>query len=386
MLKQTRRPLRSCSLALALLRTGCPARRPRGRQEARPAAPAAEGGGEGQGQEEEGGEGAAQRGEAEALERRARVPEDQAVQPRPLYQRGRFPRFGGRGLLQKQREHTEYAYDINTRTATTRSRARRQAQDLGHALRQPARTRLRQPPRPVASPSGTTRLYAFKITFNPIPEARALSTGTVYISTGLLSQVDNEAQFAYVLGHEVAHIEKAHWKEDVLVMQGVEPYNEKQAKRRAIWGAVLRAAAAGSRGRGGGGQSAYNKPSHSPPHRADPPQAHGPERHQFVGQDTGGRGGSARLKYMLDRNYDLREVPKFYASLQHMVQLDQRDGLGFIADTDRINERLKMVSSIAKASPLRGRSPSARSRGGPAPRRPGEPSQPRSRPSSTPAS
>jgi predicted Zn-dependent protease len=249
----------------------------------------------------------------------------------------------------KQREQTEYAFDINTRNGF--DQVRRDGDKLkiydalyDNPLAQDYVNRLGQS----LVPDGTSKLYAFKITLNPIPEARALSTGTVYISTGLLSQVDNEAQLAYILSHEVAHIEKDHWREDVLVAQGVEPFNEKQAKKRALWGAVIGAATAGITGAaGGGGQAAYNNAIIAGLVIAPtllkfviPNAVNSWDRIQEDEADQLG------LKYMLDRSYDPREVPKLFASMQNMARLDRRVGLGFMGDPDRLNERLQMVNSI----------------------------------------
>jgi len=153
----------------------------------------------------------------------------------------------------KMREHSEYAYDINIRNSDD-SQVNREGDKLkifdtlyDNPLAQDYVNRVGQS----VVPGNSTRLYAFKITLNPVPEARSLATGTVYISTGLLSLVDNEAQLAYVLGHEVAHVEKDHWRDDVLVAQGVGRFNEKQQKKRALFGALIGAAAAGVAGAAG---------------------------------------------------------------------------------------------------------------------------------------
>src|SRR5207302_985074 len=150
--------------------------------------------------------------------------------------------------LQKQREHSEYAYYINTRNPAIQQ-VTRDARDgdklrveyalYDNPLAQDYVNRVGQS----LVPSSSTRLYTFRIILNPIPESRALSTGTVYVSTGLLSVIDNEAQLAYVLGHEIGHVEREHWKEDVLVIKGAKPYNEKQAQKRALWGLVIGAGA-----------------------------------------------------------------------------------------------------------------------------------------------
>ena len=62
-------------------------------------------------------------------------------------------------------------------------------------------------------PKDSPNIYSFKILLDPIPKAESFSTGTVLVSTGLISMLDNEAQLAYVLGHEIAHVEKNHFYE-----------------------------------------------------------------------------------------------------------------------------------------------------------------------------
>src|ERR1700750_212152 len=150
------------------------------------------------------------------------------------------------------REHAEFAYEINTsngRDRVNRDGDRVKVYDTlyDNPLAQDYVNRLGQS----LVPADSTRLYAFKITLNPIPEARSLAAGTLYVSSRVLSLVDNEAQLAYILGHEIGHVEHDHWADDVLVSKGIIPYNEKQEKKRAIWGAVLGAGVAGLTGLGG---------------------------------------------------------------------------------------------------------------------------------------
>ena len=248
------------------------------------------------------------------------------------------------------RRHTHFAFAMNTSTSSDRKMAdgdslRMNETLYDNPLAQDYVNRLGQS----LVPPTTTRLYAFKIRLNPIPEAHALSTGTVYISTGLLSQVDNEAQLAYVLAHEIAHVEKEHWREDVLVVNGVPEYNEKQAKKRAMWGAIIGVATAGvTRGMGGSGFDAMNNAnlaiSLAPSLlKTVIPNALASAEWEPLQEDEADQLG---LKYVLDRSYDPREAPKLLASLQQIVRLDRRVGLGFMGDPKRLDERVKMVSSI----------------------------------------
>lgn len=250
----------------------------------------------------------------------------------------------------KMHEHAKFAFDINTRNGLD-GQIRRDGDKLNvydalydNPLAQDYVNRLGQS----LVPATTSKLYAFKITLNPIPEAKSLATGTIYVSTGLLSKVDNEAQLAYILGHEIGHVEKEHWFEDTLVSNGVVEFNEKQQKKRQIWGAVIGAAAGSVAGAAGAGAANVLNVGLATGLTIAPtllkfvvPNAvNSWDRLQEDEADQLG------LKYMLDRNYDPREVPKFYASMQRATQRDKRAGLGFMADPERIQERVAAVNLV----------------------------------------
>jgi len=48
--------------------------------------------------------------------------------------------------------------------------------------------------------------YSFRVFADPAPRAVAFPGGQIYISTGLMKQVDTECQLAGILAHEIAHI------------------------------------------------------------------------------------------------------------------------------------------------------------------------------------
>jgi Zn-dependent protease with chaperone function len=254
-----------------------------------------------------------------------------------------------------QREHSEYAYYINTRYPGMH-KVTRDGDKLtveyalyDNPLAQDYLNRVGQS----LVPAGSSQLYTFRIMLNPIPESRALSTGTIYISSGLMSIIDNEAQLSYVLGHEIAHVEKEHWKEDVLVAQGIEPYNEKQAKKRAIIGAIVSAAAGAVAGAASGSfGTAFNTMALAFTIAPSVAKLWVPDAITSWERLQEDEADQLALQYMLDRSYDVREVPKFYANLRNTSSMDPRARLGFIADKDRVDEREEQVKSLLGSSLL----------------------------------
>lgn len=249
-----------------------------------------------------------------------------------------------------QREHSEYAFSINAEDAkgelVKRDKYKVKATTTlyENPLAQDYVNRVGQSMVPV----GSDKLYAFKIMLNPVPEARSLSTGTVYVSTGLLASIDNEAQLAYVLGHEIAHVEKEHWKDDVLVAEGLEDWNEKNRQQKERLGLIAKVglgiATAGMANAGNltGFATTMFLDAAMPTmfKLAMPDTVVGWDRQQEDQADE------AALRYMLDRKYDPREVPKFYAKLKGLSQRDKRAGLGFIASAARLAEREPLLTSM----------------------------------------
>ena len=58
-------------------------------------------------------------------------------------------------------------------------------------------------------PPGSTServTWRFRVMNEPLPNAFALANGSIYVTTGLLSLLENEAQLASVLAHEETHV------------------------------------------------------------------------------------------------------------------------------------------------------------------------------------
>jgi hypothetical protein len=62
---------------------------------------------------------------------------------------------------------------------------------------------------------------------NSSSNAIAMPDGTVLINVGLLARLENEAQLAFILGHEIAHFEKRHTVKDILKINAVETQEKK---------------------------------------------------------------------------------------------------------------------------------------------------------------
>lgn len=264
---------------------------------------------------------------------------------------------------QKLREHSEYAALVNSQSAPAAALQEKQRFDLlyDNPIVQGYVNRLGQS----LTPPESSRLYAFKVTLNPIPEARSLSTGTIYISSGLLALVDNEAQLAYALAHEIAHVEREHWKEDVLIEAGMRRYQQHKNRTRRILsrtltllvGPVLRQPTvmplAGARSdalfnslSGVMGIDALNSALASPYIEQGLPtllKLFTPRAVVSWDRAQEDEADQLALQYVLDRNYDPREAVKFYAKLQGASQSDTRASLGFVADVTRVIERAQQL-------------------------------------------
>lgn len=87
-------------------------------------------------------------------------------------------------------------------------------------------------------------LVSFKIVQDPLPYADSLATGTVYLSTGLISLLDNESQLAFLLMHEAGHVMLSHHIQQIIE----EERAEKRASRIKLIGTVAGAVAGGLMG------------------------------------------------------------------------------------------------------------------------------------------
>ncbi len=203
-------------------------------------------------------------------------------------------------------------------------------------------------------PPDSDKLYAFKVVYHPIPYAYTLSTGTVLISTGMISLLDNEAQLAYVLAHELAHVYKDHWKLKVMMLLAEEEYNKRQEKKRVLWSAVLAAA--------GAGIGAAVKGAEGTSIGAVVGLLAGYAVGSFFNRKIGIDWESAQeneaddfaLRATLEMSYDAQEVTRLYQAMQQVARFDERVQLGFLGHHARLRERTEQVNKMLQG-PLQGR-------------------------------
>lgn len=203
-------------------------------------------------------------------------------------------------------------------------------------------------------PSGSTQFYAFRIVNDPRPEAWSYSTGSIYISTGLMSMLDNEAQLVYVLSHEVGHVEHRHMyvqTRSAALERLLEVEKIRSMKKK---GMILGAIAAGVGGAFGGakegGVGAYLGArlgaessamvtnlivSLHRPKLTDWSSVQEKEADEFAAHAT------------LEHNFDVREAPKVFVALENSIHRDDRVGMGFhYGQVNNLVERRQHVQAL----------------------------------------
>jgi predicted Zn-dependent protease len=200
-------------------------------------------------------------------------------------------------------------------------------------------------------PANSDRVFAFRLLPDPTPMARTLATGTIYISTGMVSLLDSEAQLAYVLAHEMAHVQLEHWKDLVMMQHGLEAYNVdqgKKAERVALLGAIAGAVAGGVGTKSGNGAITGGVAGGILGYAAgtliDRPAVVEWDRAQEDEADK------MAFKVLLDSRYDVREIPKLYATLESLSSRDQRMTLGFLGERNRVRERRENADKLIQQS------------------------------------
>lgn len=192
-------------------------------------------------------------------------------------------------------------------------------------------------------PKSSPNVYTFRVLYDPIPKALTLSTGTIYISTGLLSMLSSQAELSYVLGHEIAHVElrQAYMRihdgqvENELAKEKAEKEKMLTDVASTVMGAGLGGALIplrlGSLMGGSAGLAVGMEVGHYFIH----PQIE-PVKWASKEEDDA---DELATKYMMEAGYDPRDVKRLFNSLNQVVTADSRMGLGFMGSAPRLKQR-----------------------------------------------
>ncbi len=142
----------------------------------------------------------------------------------------------------------------------------------------------------VPVPTDSYQEYRFYLIRDPSPNAFALPDGQIYVHTGLICRLENEAQLAYLLAHEISHVAGHH---GILAYRS---YKRKAVLRNFI---VTLGALAGGWGEVGGYLMSYGLAT----------SVFGYSRDLEQEADVKG------YTRMLDAGYDVREMPALFEIL-----------------------------------------------------------------------
>lgn len=199
-------------------------------------------------------------------------------------------------------------------------------------------------------PKNSQNVYTFRVLYDPIPKALTLSTGTIYLSTGLLSMLNSESELAYVLSHEIAHIElrQAYLRIHDKNVE-IELAREKAEKEKVITDVASTVMGAGLGGAliplrlgslmgGGVGLATGMEMGHYFIHPQIEPVVWATREEDEADE--------LATKYMLDAGYDPRQVQRLFNSLMQMVTVDSRMGLGFMGSAPHVKERAARLQQL----------------------------------------
>ena len=172
--------------------------------------------------------------------------------------------------------------------------------------------------------------WRFRILRDAQPNAFALPNGTIYVHSGLLAMLQNEAQLAGILGHEVTHVVNRH------------SYLENRSARKKMATANIFAAVGGAAGGGGSVLSALI-PS------LIVSTIYGYSRELEHEADVYGLRAMARNGYSPDQMGATFELLKS----GYEVQL-KKEAHGLYTDHPRLDERIKYVSEMAETIKIQG--------------------------------
>jgi predicted Zn-dependent protease len=207
-------------------------------------------------------------------------------------------------------------------------------------------------------PAKVERLYTFKLLADPIPMAQSLSTGTIYVSTGLVGLLETKAQLSYVLAHEAAHIYREHYKTRKMLELASEEYAKQRnanleavRNKYALFAGIAGAGAGAILGQGKGaaigagvattgvylGMALEALAQSQKPTVMDWNRTEEDEADQMA------------FEWVMNSKQNVNDIPKVYQVLKDAGDRDDRVTLAFLGRTDRVRERARRIEQILAA-------------------------------------
>ncbi len=165
--------------------------------------------------------------------------------------------------------------------------------------------------------------WRFGVIDDPMPNAFALPGGPIYITRGLLSLMDSEAELATVLGHEIGHVTARH---------AVSQMSKAQLAQLGLGvGMIL---APGLQNLGGalssGMQLLFLK----------------------YGRDDERQSDDLGFRYALNEGYDVREMDDVFAALARSSEIEQKSALpSWLSTHPAPEERIQRINQKVAALP-----------------------------------
>ncbi|MEQ9103415.1 MAG: M48 family metalloprotease [Rhodothermales bacterium] len=195
----------------------------------------------------------------------------------------------------------------------------RYVDSLGQALLEVSHLR-----RPGADPEWATTPFTFRVLDSPVVNAFALPGGFVYVTRGLMAHLENEAQLAVVLGHEIGHVAGRH--------------GSKRAMNQMFGQAALLAGAVGGQALFGGNaaENVLNLGS-------------GATQLLFLsyGRDDERESDDLGVEYASFLGYDASEGSEFFRTLRRLGEQAGQDLPSFLSTHPDPGEREQTIQRMA---------------------------------------
>lgn len=165
--------------------------------------------------------------------------------------------------------------------------------------------------------------WRFRVVDDPTPNAFALPGGFIYITRGMLSLMENEAELAGVLGHEIGHVTARH---------SVQMISRQQlAQIGLIAGMILVPEIAQFGDLAGTGLQLL---------------------FLSYGRDAERQADELGYRYSLQQNYDVREMPDIFVSLARSSELAGQSPLpSWLSSHPLPQERIERLSAMLEELP-----------------------------------